>query len=318
MRLKSVTAATPAQALAQIRATLGDSAVIVATQALKGGGVRITAASEGDDRDLEALLSPPPLAGESGWLARLAEHHELPARLQARLREVLEGTTALEPMAALARALEELFRFRPLPEALPRPLLLCGPPGAGKTASLAKLAARAVLAGRRVRAITTDIGRAGGLEQLGALLAPLRLEPEPAPDAAVLRRLAGSAGADLVLIDSQGLNPFRPPDIGHLSTLIAAAGAEPVLVLPAGLAPADCSEIGHSFAALGSTRMLLTKLDAVRRLGGVLAAAEAGLAFCDAGIGPTIGKGLVPLAAAGLARLLLHGSGARLGEERRR
>jgi flagellar biosynthesis protein FlhF len=317
MRLKSVVAADPAQALAQIRATLGQDAVIVATQAMEGGGVRVTAAIESHDLDLEALLAPPTPA-ETAWLARLAAHHELPGRLQARLAESLAATAARDPMSALGDALGQLFRFRALPDALPRPLLLSGLPGAGKTASLAKLAARAVLAGRTVRAITTDVGRAGGQEQLASLLAPLRLAPEPAPDAAALRRLIGDGKADLVLVDSQGLNPLKPADIGRLSALLAAAGAEPVLVLPAGLAPADSAEIGHSFAALGSERMLITKLDTTRRLGGLLATAEAGLAFSEAGIGPTIGKGLVPLAAAGLARLLLHGAGLQTPAEAHR
>ena len=58
--------------------------------------------------------------------------------------------------------------------------------------------------------------------------------------------------------------------------------------------------------ALGARHLLATKLDAARRLGGLLAAAEAGLAFAEAGIGPTIGQGLSPLSAGGLARLLLR------------
>jgi flagellar biosynthesis protein FlhF len=153
--------------------------------------------------------------------------------------------------------------------------------------------------------VTADTARAGGLEQLTALLAPLDLRPTPAPDLATLRRAVENAGAGQLLIDSPGFNPFRPADLGLLSRLLEASRAAPVLVLPAGLGVADCAEIGHTYVALGARHLLATKLDAARRLGGLLAAAAAGLAFAEAGIGRTIGQGLSPLSAHGLARLLL-------------
>ena len=65
--------------------------------------------------------------------------------------------------------------------------------------------------------------------------------------------------------------------------------------------------MAQTFAALGSRWLFATKLDVARRLGGVLAAADAGLALAEAGIGPTIGRGLGALSPAGLARLLVRG-----------
>ncbi len=138
------------------------------------------------------------------------------------------------------------------------------------------------------------------------MLAPLQLRPTPEPEPAALRQLVAQRAADSLLIDTPGLNPFKPSDLGLLSTLLEASGGQPVLVLAAGCGVADCGEIGHTYAALGARRLLATKLDAARRLGGMLAAAAAGLAFCEAGIGPTIGQGLGPMSASGLARLLLR------------
>lgn len=306
MRLKSVVAEDAARALARLRAVLGEDAIIVATQELKGGGVRVTAAVESADLDLADLLQPAAGSAAAPWLTALAEHHDIPDPLRTRLVHAARGLMAGEPATVLSHVLHGLFQFAPLPTSSPVPYLLVGPPGAGKTASLAKLAARAVLARGKVAVMTTDVGRAGGIGQLEALTGPLGLEVASAPDGATLRRLVGAAEVDLVLIDSPGLNPFKPADLGKVSALIEASGAEAILVLPAGLATLDCADIAHTYAALGVKRLLATKLDAARRLGGLLAAADAGLAFAEAGIGPTIGRGLSPLGAAGLARLLLH------------
>lgn len=306
MRLKTFTAASTSQAMALLRAHLGDNAIIVATQELSDGSVRITGATDGEDLDLAELLAPAESSPCAERLAAMAVHHELPDMLRDRLLEAASASGEDDPLAALAQALNELFRFAPLCRSSTGPLLLSGPPGVGKTAAVAKLAARAVLDGHSVAVVTTDTDRAGGLDRLRTLIAPLDLEPRAAPDAATLRRLVADTAADRLLIDSPGINPFRPADLALLSSLLAAGRAEPVLVLAAGHGVTDSAEIGHTYAALGARRMLVTKLDAARRLGGLLAAAAAGLAFGEAGIGPTIGRGLGPLNARGLARLLLH------------
>jgi flagellar biosynthesis protein FlhF len=304
MRLRTVTAPDARQAMARLRALLGADAIIVATQQVDDG-VRITGAVENDEVDLGALLAEPQSSPCVERLARVAAHHELPAGVRDRLLAAVRELSSTEPIAALGHALHQLYRFAPLPQ--PARLLLSGPPGAGKTASVAKLAARAVLEGRTVAVFSTDVARAGGIEQLRALLAPLQLEPEAAPEPKRLERLIGEAGAELTLIDSPGINPFRPADLGRLSQALEISGALPVLVLDAGTGSGDSADMAQTFAALGSRWLFATKLDVARRLGGVLAAADAGLALAEAGIGPTIGRGLGALSPAGLARLLVRG-----------
>jgi flagellar biosynthesis protein FlhF len=304
MRLRTVTAPDARQAMARLRALLGADAIIVATQQVDGG-VRITGAVDNDEIDLGDLLAAPETLPCVERLARVAAHHELPPGMRERLLDAVREHRSPDPSAALGHALHRLYRFAPLPQAAR--LLLTGPPGAGKTASLAKLAARAVLAGRTVAVLSTDVARAGGIEQLRALLAPLQLEPQAVPEPRRLELLVGAAGAELVLIDSPGINPFRPADLGRLSQCLETSGALPVLVLDAATGSADCAELAQTFAALGIRWLLATKLDVARRLGGVLAAADAGLALAEAGIGPTIGRGLAALTPAGLARLLLRG-----------
>src|SRR5258705_333315 len=57
---------------------------------------------------------------------------------------------------------------------------------------------------------------------------------------------------------------------------------------------------------LGAHRLIVTKLDTVRRLGSLLAAAAGGgLALCEFGLSPQISDGLVPMNPVSLARLLM-------------
>jgi len=63
--------------------------------------------------------------------------------------------------------------------------------------------------------------------------------------------------------------------------------------------------MARAYAALGPTRLLVTRLDTARRLGGMLSAARAAnLRLCDVGIGPHLADGLAPLNPLALARLL--------------
>jgi flagellar biosynthesis protein FlhF len=92
-----------------------------------------------------------------------------------------------------------------------------------------------------------------------------------------------------------------------VQALAATAAAAMVLVLPAGLDPAEAADQARAFAALGARLLVATRLDMARRLGGILAAAEAGLALTEAGIGPGAADGLLPITPAWLAARLMTG-----------
>ena len=81
-----------------------------------------------------------------------------------------------------------------------------------------------------------------------------------------------------------------------------------MLVLPAGLDPAEAADLARAFAAAGANLLVATRLDLAHRLGGVLAAASAGLALTEAGIGPGAADGLLPITPEWLAARLLTGS----------
>jgi flagellar biosynthesis protein FlhF len=95
-----------------------------------------------------------------------------------------------------------------------------------------------------------------------------------------------------------------------LAELADAVSAEPVLVAPAGGDAAESADLAAAFAAIGVRRLIVTRTDTVRRLGGILASVEtARLALSDAGVSPQIADGLVSLNAHRLAGLLLRASG---------
>ena len=184
--------------------------------------------------------------------------------------------------------------------------MLVGPPGCGKTLAAAKLATRAILARRTATVLSTDTARAGGTEQLATFCDLLRLPLIKAENAATLERaVAGCADRDFVIIDSAGVNPHAGTELTLLGDLVAAAQAEPVLVLAAGGDAEEAADMGRAFAGLGTQRMILSRVDAARRLGGALAAAAGGLAFAEMGDNPCIGYGLAPLDACTLGDVLM-------------
>ena len=307
------------EAMELVRAELGKDAIIVSTRngdAKDGGyGVKVTAALEtatpgsvvyedlagtGTEDVLDTLLE---------WLA----YHRTPPLLAEKLLNRVRRLETDDALMALAGALDSEFEFAPLGhQRLARPLILIGPPGAGKTVTAAKLAARAVLDGQATALITTDIVRAGAVEQLGAYAKLLKLEIKVADGPDALARTVDTLPAGgFFVIDTPGINPFDTSVLKEISTFLDAVDAEPVLVLPAGGDAFETVETAEAFASLGASRFIVTRLDTSHRLGSLIAAADAvRLKFSEATFGPYIGDGIGPVSPMFLALALTD----RLGE----
>lgn len=323
MRLKSFHAPNMAEAMRAVRAALGDDAIIVATRE-EEGGVRVTAAIDEADaapappaapveprRALPASVKPMPEIDVADTIADALRRHGTPRAVAERIVEAATAFDTDDPLLALGAGLDSLFTFAPLPAAAaPKPIMLVGPPGAGKTLTVAKLAARATLKGHPVGVITTDTIRAGGVEQLQAFTRLLKLRLLAVEDALALTdALDVQRGVEQVLIDSAGRNPFDAADMDDLAELLGAVEMEPVLVLPGGGDPVETAEVARCFHRLGVRRLLVTRLDMTRRLGGLLAVVhEVGLAFSDVSVTSKVAEGLTPLNPVTLARLLLPSS----------
>lgn len=283
MRLKSFHAPTMSEAMRQVREALGEDAIIVATREEDGGGVRVTAAVEDDDPGFAFGVSTEPEPDDDlvEAVTEVMLRHNAPPAVTDRLIPRLTRIDAGDAAEALAEALDAVFGFAPLKLAgrkLPKPFMLVGPPGCGKTLALAKLATQAVLSGLKPVVFTTDNTRAGGDRQLAALMQVLGVDLMVVDDAPSLPDAVAAFGtADLTLIDTAGRKPFDLADMEELVELVhTAGGVEPILVIAAGGDPAEAAEVGAIFQEIGVRRMIATQLDVSRRLGGVLAAAEAG------------------------------------------
>ena len=303
MRLRNFTAASMQEAMALVREALGPDAIIVSTDD-EPGNVRVTAALD------EAEPRGPRIADTdvTDQLSEALAANGVPGPLAEKLLMASLSFEADDVLVALSGALAAVYSFAPIPDqGRSRPLILVGPPGAGKTMGVAKLAARAVMAKRPVDIVTSDTVRAGAIEPLAAVARILGVDLKTAESAGRLATIARDAEPDtLTLIDSSGVNPYNAADRRELSAMIATAGAEPILVLPAGGDALDAIDIARIFRDLGCSRMAVTRLDLTHRLGSVLAAADAArLGFAEAGVAPEIADGMIPFNPVVLARRLI-------------
>jgi flagellar biosynthesis protein FlhF len=310
MRLRTFTAPSIGEAMRQVRAALGADAVILSTEQT-GKQVKLVAAIETAAPSAAIAAAPGTAGGDE--IDTALTYHSVPKALADRLMATAGDLEGGSPQQALTAALRARFDFRPLIDRKPgKPILLAGLPGAGKSATLAKLAARAKDNGWAATAITCDLAKAGAIEQLATYAKALEIPAYRAKDAATLcRAVTKSKGSDLILIDTLGTNPLKAGDMAQLRELAEAAGAEIVLVMAAGGDVTESAELAAGYADMGASRLIATKVDVARRYGGILAAAESGrLAFAGIGTSPEIASGLGTLRADQLCRLILPASRA--------
>ena len=310
MRLRTFSAATLDDAITLVRDALGEEAVIVSTyQSRRGRGAQVTAALDETDNDdaLASTISTEEAQYEpDDEIAKILRFHRLDNVVSHRIACEVRSLGRDDIVLALAGALDSLLSFAALPSHSDVPVMVVGPPGVGKTVTVIKIAARAVLEGRRVHVLTTDTVRSGAFEQLAAMTGmmnvPLRAIETPAELTATLDEIHG---ADLVLIDTPACNPFAPREVEDLKTFAAAGAARQVLVLSAGYDSADVADTAEIFAAAGADAVHITRLDCARRYGGIIAAAVAGrMPITEASATPFIANGLSSLSSVSLARLL--------------
>jgi len=324
MRMKSYTAETVSEAMELIRVEMGDDAIIISTQDDgPEGGAHVTAAIEDIEPETETAIAKATEPETPQYsptdvieiILQSLNYHAVPPNLANRLSEAAWKNEVTTPTLALAEALESCFGFTPLSERADTEdippgycsCMLVGPPGAGKTITTAKLAARYAMAKRPIQVISTDTKRAGGIEQLSAFTRILGLDLKTADSVEDLIALLEEIGQDQdVLIDTPGTNPYIDEESQSLAAFVQAADIKTALVLPAGGDTMESADMAREFASIGAKLLVVTRLDMARRLGGILAAADgAGPSLSDVSITASVAEGLSPINAVSLARLLM-------------
>jgi flagellar biosynthesis protein FlhF len=327
MRVLKFEGATMRDAVAKVKAELGNQAVIISSRQVRRGllgtAVEISAAIDDgsdersvdtsgpaftraqtqsplhdDNGDMEKMIAPlrselrslramvrsntqaPPvqdtkkLETEIAALRQLVEKlrtpesYEQPARSQAapqRPQQQASAESIAEAVAGLAnkRGRHETEGEVPLiAPSTARVVMLVGPTGAGKTTTIAKLAAHAALVeGRRVRLITLDTYRVGGVDQIRTFAdligVPLTVLDRPADLADAI-----DDEDELTLIDTAGRSPR---DTASIVELAAAVGVLPEieihLAIPAASSATAIDELVARYTALQPSRLLFTKVD---------------------------------------------------------
>lgn len=339
MKMKRIQAANMKDAMALARKELGDHAVLIDSQDNGKNSVIVTFAidqSADDDFFEQALAEPEQIvpftpaipkptvakveldhpAHEIIYEALL--YHAVPDKLRDLIMTQV-NRTPLQPdhvvtvaEQALAKALTAILKFQPLePQAagLPtRALMLVGPHGAGKTSTIAKLATQLALRKQPLHLISTDTERLGGAESLHLLAKLLKCTCTVSESRADLKaQIAQTQGKAWTLVDTSGANIYEFAQLKALGEFASLNGVEPILTCPAGMDPAESMEMASVFNFIPIERMILTRLDAVRRLGCLFAALSTGgyaLANYSNSALPT--DNCHPLNAATLARLMVR------------
>jgi flagellar biosynthesis protein FlhF len=185
----------------------------------------------------------------------------------------IDGTVRGLVTRRLAGALAPWQRDPAASGSEPRVVALVGPTGVGKTTTIAKIAARALLESRlRVALITVDTYRIGASEHLGRYGEIMGIKTQVARDATTLAAAVARAGADLVLVDSAGRSD--PETIAsQMSLLRSVPGLEMHLVLSAASGAREIAAAARRYREHGVNRLVFSKLDEADGPGSVLSAA---------------------------------------------
>jgi flagellar biosynthesis protein FlhF len=309
MHLKRYRSASVQEALALARTELGPDALVLSTRLVAADGprgwfgareVEVTAAADRPERlamsesrparrwfrQLRGLSAPAcaeatateraprpraAAAPQDMLVARLCAaglDHALASDVVSRLpRGRSRDLSVVTLRRAVAERLEHLTAGGDPPAAVE---VFVGPPGVGKTTTIAKIAAQArVRRGERVTLVAADGFRVGAIEQLriyaeiiGSRFFAVRTPSE------LERALAQAKGP--IVVDTAGRSPRDPEAQALFDVFAGFPGVRTHLVLPAGIGVHEGARVIAGFEGARPGRVALTKLDEAPSLGALV------------------------------------------------
>jgi flagellar biosynthesis protein FlhF len=329
MHLKRYRRPTVKEALRAVREDLGPNALVLSTAMVPALGMRgwlgareveVTAAAERLPVSENRHLDPPQPKAK----VDTPQIDEVTARLQATgidaelARNVAEAMPAGKRRGATPDTMrtaltEQLVALAAADEGYAPIEVFVGPPGVGKTTTIAKIAAQErARHGTRLGLLAADGFRVGAVEQLrlfadiiGAPFAVARSADELAEAVSSTRRP--------LLLDTAGRSPNDDASREMFRVLSQRRDVRTHLVLPASSTPATARRAIERFADARPTRLVLTKLDEADSIGPLLGVVrDSGLPFSYLGTGQSVPEDLQRATAANLAGFVM-GEGCRIG-----
>jgi flagellar biosynthesis protein FlhF len=150
---------------------------------------------------------------------------------------------------------------------------LVGPPGAGKTSALVKLAVQYGITSRKPSQIlTVDTYRIAAADELRSYAAILGIGCQVLDTTAALAQaLEEHRQKDLILIDTPGLCRAEMDGYQDLAQFLSTyPGMDTHLVLPASMRTCDLKRVAEQYAIFKPSKLLFTRVDETQTFGPIL------------------------------------------------
>jgi flagellar biosynthesis protein FlhF len=307
MHLKRYRSETVTDALRAVRAELGPDALVLSTRTVTATGVRgllgrreieITAAAERPERSEERHPASPRRAKARKPAERAL--HEITARLQASGLDasLAEQIAAQHPvnrrrgadLEGLKQTLAaELSTLASGDDTYAPVEVFVGPPGVGKTTTIAKIAAQQrARHGQRLGLLSADGYRVGAIEQLRLYADILGAPFEAARTPDEFSRILADVKRPL-LVDTAGRSPSDEVSKDMFRVLASRNDVRTHLVIPATTTARAAGRLFDRFADARPSRVALTRLDEAESIGALVSLLrERGLPLSYLGTGQNV------------------------------